>query len=320
MKVGLPWPLPRPPRSRLERPRSFLDSMIYSRITNDERPLRRIVKKLHTYSSCAHPTEPPLPGADHSDAMVEGAREAFLLELSSFQLSLQKSLMVCEAEARQVEEYQKERERIEAEQVALRNQIEELKVALELAHQERRRKVEYDQIAERVNTLPSRDELEGAIQALENDMAAIHAEHETQDRIIRSQKAALDTVVLDLTSLRILGKDKDAPLSQANSPAPTPAPDMLDTDDGLSKGPGSIEAGELEDGNSVDTSLSRLNPNAREFNLSQRGSSSALGDDIEMGELAEDSVPAKGKKKRHEELEEGEASDSNSSLSDPPGE
>ena len=44
--------------------------------------------------------------------IMDDARDAFLLELASFQLSLKKSLMVCEAETRQVEEYQRERERI----------------------------------------------------------------------------------------------------------------------------------------------------------------------------------------------------------------
>lgn len=43
---------------------------------------------------------------------VNDAREAFLVELASFQLTLKKSTMICEAEARQVEEYQKERQRI----------------------------------------------------------------------------------------------------------------------------------------------------------------------------------------------------------------
>lgn len=86
--------------------------------------------------------------------------------------------MICEAESRQVEEYQRERHRIgtsfwfaracyeyhlsslEQEHDLLRNQIGELKVALEHAQMERRRKMEYDSITEKINTLPSRDELE----------------------------------------------------------------------------------------------------------------------------------------------------------------
>ena len=85
--------------------------------------------------------------------------------------------MVCEAESRQVEEYQRERQRIgalysiheslpitgnmlsEQEHEALRSQIAELKVALEHAQTERKRMIEYDSIAEKINTLPARDEL-----------------------------------------------------------------------------------------------------------------------------------------------------------------
>ena len=43
---------------------------------------------------------------------MEDAREAFLVELASFHLLMKKSAMICEAEARQVEEYQRERKRL----------------------------------------------------------------------------------------------------------------------------------------------------------------------------------------------------------------
>lgn len=46
------------------------------------------------------------------------------------------------------------------EHETLKLQIEELKVALEHAQMLRRRKIEYDAVAEKVNTLPSREELE----------------------------------------------------------------------------------------------------------------------------------------------------------------
>jgi THO complex subunit 7 len=60
-----------------------------------------------------------------------------------------------------------------------------------------------------------------------------------------------------------------------------------------------------------------LNPAAKTF-IPRISLSKGSDDDIEMGELAED-PKVKGKKKvRDEELEEGEASDSSSALSDPP--
>ncbi|KIK29319.1 hypothetical protein PISMIDRAFT_89602 [Pisolithus microcarpus 441] len=311
------------------------DAIIHTRITNDERPLRRIAKKFHTYASLVHPS----PVQSSPLGSIDDAREAFLIELSSFELSLKKSIMVCEAEARQVEEYQRERRRIEAEHEALRAQIAELKIALEHAQTERRRKIEYDSVAEKINTFPSRDELHQAIFLLENDMTAIRAEHETQDRIIRGQKSALDSIVTDLASLRVLGKDKDASLFA--TPATTPAPELPDSDEGSrsslpkddeKQGEG-IEYGEVaegEDDGSLDLlSSSKLGPSVQGMMSQQSGTplssqreaqaqasvSADVDDDIEMGEVAEDPRP---KRKVREDLEEGEASDSSSALSDPP--
>jgi len=85
--------------------------MIHSRITNDERALRRVLKKFINYTTVAY-SAVNSPGSDQSSLAAEDAREAFLLELSSFSLQLKKAVMVCEAEARQVEEYYRERQRI----------------------------------------------------------------------------------------------------------------------------------------------------------------------------------------------------------------
>ena len=86
------------------------DNIIHSRITNDERALRRVVKKFDSYAAVAHTLLVP----NSSPSAIDDAREAFLVELASFSLQLKKAVMVCEAEARQVEEYQRERQRIGA--------------------------------------------------------------------------------------------------------------------------------------------------------------------------------------------------------------
>ncbi|EPS92900.1 hypothetical protein FOMPIDRAFT_1026672, partial [Fomitopsis schrenkii] len=193
------------------------DAIIHTRITNDEKALRRVTRKFHSYTSLAYTSEAePKPEA----STVDDAREAFLVELASFHLSLQKNLMVCEAEARQVEEYQRERERIASEHTRLRDEIERLKTALEDAQLQRKRKIEYDAIAEKINTLPSRDELQRSIDALEGDMAAIRSEHEHQTRTVVSQKTALDSVIVDLNSLRSMGKQDPTDLSRPSTPPP----------------------------------------------------------------------------------------------------
>ncbi|KZT66033.1 hypothetical protein DAEQUDRAFT_746772 [Daedalea quercina L-15889] len=321
------------------------DAIIHTRITNDEKALRRVTRKFHSYTSLAYTGgSEPKPAA----STVDDAREAFLVELASFHLSLQKSLMVCEAEARQVEEYQRERERIASEHTRLRDEIERLKTDLEDAQLQRKRKIEYDAIAEKINTLPSRDELQRSIESLENDMTAIRSEHEHQTRTIQSQKTALDSVILDLNALRLLGKQDPADLSRPSTPPPEITAPEEDVDmDGSTSARTREETGELQedsvrempenDRESDDVPLAiraHLNPGARSFvpsksrtltPVAQSVPSPALpppsteDDDIEMGELAEDPKDLRARKKpREEELEEGEASDMSSELSEPP--
>jgi THO complex subunit 7 len=89
---------------------SLIDAIIHSRITNDEKVLKKVVKRFHNYATVAFPLQPP--AASVSTAAVDDARETFLVELASFHLNLEKAVLVCEAEARQVEEYEKEKQKI----------------------------------------------------------------------------------------------------------------------------------------------------------------------------------------------------------------
>ena len=135
-------------------------------------------------------------------------------------------------------------------------------------------------------------------------MAMICGEHENQNRMLLAQKAALDTIVTDLVSLRFIGKDKDT-ASASNSPG-TAATDLPEVGDALEPSesmatvatePVVQEGGEL-------TPMD---------DIPEEGS---LEDDIEMGEVEEE--PKSKRKAREEELEEGEASDESSELSEPP--
>ncbi|KAF7332016.1 hypothetical protein MKEN_00081900 [Mycena kentingensis (nom. inval.)] len=239
------------------------DQVVLARINNDERGLRRVIKKLHQYTALAYPAiVPHVPSADRDPnappPTLEDAREAFLVELASFRLMLRKSVMICEAEARQVEEYKKEKEQVGREHSTLRDRIEQLKIELEHEQMLRRRKMEYDVVADRVNALPTREELQLNIQALENDIATIRAEHEAENRTILAQKAALDDIVENLGVLWTIGREQEG-VSADETPQETgtPAPEA--------SGEGSTEAEqmEVEEGEEV------------------------KDNDIEMGEVAE---------------------------------
>ncbi|KAJ3564832.1 hypothetical protein NP233_g8033 [Leucocoprinus birnbaumii] len=297
------------------------DNIVLARITNDERPLKRVIKKFHNYVSAGSTTStaPKLSeGTAQPIQPTDDAKEAFLVELASFQLLLRKSVMTCEAETRQVEEYQKERQKIEQEHESLKVQIKELKVALEHAQILRRRKMEYDVVAEKIHTLPSREELEQEIASLENDMVAIRSENETQEKTMEAHKNALDSIVAELASLRFLGRDKDT-VSEAPSLRASPVPETIggllnEAHTDVSTRANSVmpEPSVREDAEGEKT------PDEPE---SQKITDSNPDDDIEMGELEEDpkeKEAAVKKKPLVEELEEGETFDGSSELSEPP--
>lgn len=147
-----------------------------------------------------------------------------------------------------------------------------------------------------------------AIKALENDMAAIRSEHETQDRIMLGQKAALDGIIAELNALRFMGKEPEIPASVPPSNHETPildVPELPATDDSAA----SVVPDEVvEEEKGVRESATDTAPS--EGMIEEE-------DDIEMGEVEED-PKEKSKKKSREELEEGEATDASSELSEPP--
>jgi THO complex subunit 7 len=123
-----------------------------------------------------------------------------------------------------------------------------------------------------------------AIEALASDMADIRREHDAKERAMAAQRAALHAVVRSVGALRLIGAD-----------------DGADAD-------GALEAGEEREG---------LNPAAPAFEPRRAGTPPADdgAPDVEMGEVAE--TKGRRRKLRDEELEEGEATDGSSDLSEP---
>lgn len=194
--------------------------------------------------------------------------------------------------------------------------------------------MEYDVVAEKIYGLPSRDELEQCvarlfatrmlinhpnreIAALENDMAAIRSENEVQEKTIQGHKSALNGIVAELASLRLLGRDKDT-VSEVPSTRASPAPDGA-------PGTGIDAHTDTSTGANMDTPTPSAREDADEEKLPTESDSQnaieTLNDDIEMGELEEDpkeKEAAAKKKQVVEELEEGETFDGSSELSEPP--
>ena len=192
-------------------------------------------------------------------------------------------------------------------------------------------------------------------------MAAIRAEHENQNRTLQAQKDALDTVIQDINTLRLMGK-QDATEDATPAPETQPAEEDVEMDGSasvltreesgelkeeppsLARHPSGASGKTAEDGqeSEEDVPLAKtvLNPTARSFVPSTTMSRTNTPmmpatrstpsiptakipdeDDIEMGEIGEEEpkdLRAVSRKIREEEMEEGEATDESSELSEPP--
>lgn len=134
-------------------------------------------------------------------------------------------------------------------------------------------------------------------------MVTIQSDYATEERNLLGQKTALDSLVAELAALKFFGKDKDAITASAvPSLRGTPVPDGGEITESGTETPGEDPIIEKEEGE--EDAVSEPPPD----------------DDIEMGEVEEDAknVKSLSKKKAREEMEEGEATDGSSELSDPP--
>ncbi|GJJ07088.1 hypothetical protein Clacol_001287 [Clathrus columnatus] len=201
------------------------DALIHRRILSDDKALRKLIKKFYSYVFTLEYDNLPI-NPDGSKISLEEAREVMLAEIATFQLALQKSTLVYQAESRQVLEYEKEKQRIAKDQEVIREEISKLKIALEEEQLLRKRKIEYDQVAEKVNMLPTRAELQASIASIEEEIAAIRDENDHKARMMHARKVALDQIVSSVEALRILDKEPDS-----NS-QPQDAPPIVNQDDG----------------------------------------------------------------------------------------
>ncbi|KAG8748966.1 hypothetical protein FRC12_013700 [Ceratobasidium sp. 428] len=151
-----PLPLPTPEQE---------DAIINARVHTDDKAIRRLMKRLQSYlalrlayTSYQNDTDPSLATLVGLTE-VDNARDEFLVELASFRLSIQKATLVLGAEARQVQQYNSEVESIAREHDATRLDLDNLRLTLEQEQMFRKRKQEYDVVAEKVNDFPSRAEL-----------------------------------------------------------------------------------------------------------------------------------------------------------------
>ncbi|KAG8924211.1 hypothetical protein FRC01_011800 [Tulasnella sp. 417] len=336
-----------PPNARpVEATYDEEDELIISRMANDEKILRRLAKRFRTLSSVANSTEQtPSPHLSSALAMsreqqLRELQESFLLDVDAFETMLLKNQQVCLAEDRMVQQYEAENELIANEHTALEAEITQLKTELVEAQLTRKRRMEYDAVAEQINKFSSRADLEKAVGVLEEEVAVARTERDKLKEEFISRKLEFDLIVTSLQDIRARGLGKvdaaaqdGAADEEGNETKPhtstlnpnakpfQPTAGLLTPHSGIPSRPStpSVPAG----GSShlaVPAYLQRSGSSTRSSPVPPTQSTTKPDDDIEMGEVAEDAPNASPPKSRRpkEELEEGEASDMSSELSEPP--
>ena len=141
------------------------DQFMVARIAQeDQATFKRLAKKYQQYLT-----------ADIAPVPLE-SRPVYLSELCALRTSLGKAQIVCEAEKKQAKEYLDLREELRmlfyslfacihaeawpvVQQDTIKEQLESLREILDMEQEIRTQKVEYDEIAIKVNALPTRTRL-----------------------------------------------------------------------------------------------------------------------------------------------------------------
>ncbi|KAK3830054.1 MAG: Tho complex subunit 7-domain-containing protein [Linnemannia gamsii] len=167
------------------------DSVIRTRLSVNERPLRRLTQRFQKWTGVL---------VTGSKEDIENGLQGLLMEISQFELGLSKSTLVAEMAERERQHYHEERHQIEDNIALSQEELETLAHDLEEAKQERTNKIEYDQLAAQVLQFPSRESNQQSIAQLNAEILELENEAVLQSQLMDLRKKQFFTALLCLQS------------------------------------------------------------------------------------------------------------------------
>ncbi|KAH7043069.1 Tho complex subunit 7-domain-containing protein [Linnemannia elongata] len=167
------------------------ESIIRTRLSVNERPLRRLTQRFQKWTGVL---------VTGSQEEIENGFQALLMEISQFELGLSKSTLVTEMAERERQHYQEEQNQIEDNIALSHEELETLARDLEGAKQERANKIEYDQLATQVLQFPSRESSQQSIAQLNAEIMELENEATQQSQLMDLRKKQFFTALLCLQS------------------------------------------------------------------------------------------------------------------------
>jgi len=160
---------------------------IRNRLVIEERPLKRIIKKFNT-----------LLGQYKSASREEwnSSLESLLIMIETLEINLHRSKQIYEMNDKEVREYKLKTENIEKRIIEGKIEIEELKKQLDLSKEERKNKLEYDEMARNINKYPSRSQIEKHMETLNKQIEMLEKEHSYYEETINLRKKQFHTLLV----------------------------------------------------------------------------------------------------------------------------
>lgn len=132
----------------------------------------------------------------------ENGLQAFLLEVSQFQLGLSRTKLITEMAERERLHYEQDQQQIEENIAKSEEELQVLVHKLKEAKQERANKIEYDELAVEVTKLPSRELSQDTISNLKAEILELEQEAYQQSQVMDLRKKQFFTALLCLQSIQ----------------------------------------------------------------------------------------------------------------------
>ncbi|KAI8354342.1 Tho complex subunit 7-domain-containing protein [Mortierella sp. GBAus27b] len=169
------------------------DELIRTRLSINERPLKRLTARFYKWSSSL---------SNGSIEDIENGLQAFLLEISQFQLGLSRTKLITEMAERERLHYDQDEQQIKENIAKSEEELQVLVHKLKEAKQERANKIEYDELAVEVSKFPSRESSQETIANLRAEILELEQEARHQSQVMELRKRQFFTAILCLQTIQ----------------------------------------------------------------------------------------------------------------------
>ncbi|KAG0337307.1 THO complex subunit 7 [Podila horticola] len=169
------------------------DNIIRTRLSVNERPVRRLIAKLNKWADTL------VKGGDDE---CESGFKGLQLDVTQLQLILAKSKLVFDMAERERINYEQEQQRIEASIISSQAELEKLDKDLVEAKKIRANMIEYDELAVQVLRYPSRESSQNSIESLQQEIQELGMEGQAQIEKMAYRREQFFTALENLKAIQ----------------------------------------------------------------------------------------------------------------------